>query len=250
MDQEVNPVEDRARELGWKPQEEFDGDEAKWVPADEFVRRQPLFEKIESEKRSRIAMEKQLAETNKALKELGEHNKKIAENAYKRALAELRNAKKEALREGEAVLAEEIQERIEELKPEPVPEVPQYNPNKARLDAWYADNKWYLDNTEMRNVADGLAQDAIAKGKSVEDVLEELPAKIKKLYPEEFGMQRRNPNKEEAPNVETRGAAAAGKKPAKYQPTEEEKKFARTFVAQGVFKNVEEYYQQLAEMGD
>lgn len=242
-------VEDRAREMGWKPETEYEGDPTKWVNAEIFVARAPLFEKIEAEKRHRISVEKQLELNNKALRELGEHNKKIAEQAYKRALKELRDAKKDALREGEAVLAEEIQERIDELKPENVPEVPEYNPNRAKLDAWVADNKWYVDSLEMRNVADGIANTAVAQGKSADEVFEIVSTKIRKLYPDEFKAQKRNPNKDDAPPVEARGKTGNGVKPSKFKPTEEQRKFAKAFAAQGIMTE-DEYYKQLEELGE
>jgi len=247
-EKQVDTVEDKAREMGWKPQDEYEGDEEKWVNADIFVARKPLFDKIEQEKRSRISMERQLAETNKALKELGEHNKKVAEVAYKRAKAELLAAKKDALREGEHVMAEEIQERIDELKPEDVPEVPVYNPNKVKLDAWVAENKWYAENVEMRNVADGIAITAIAQGKGIDEIFELIGTKMRKMYAEEFGVTEKSKEKD-APHVESR-TAAGGKKASRFHPTEEQAKFARAFVQQGVFKSVDEYYKQLAELGD
>lgn len=247
--EQVDTIEDKAREMGWKPQDEYEGDEEKWVSADIFVARKPLFDKIEQEKRSRISMERQLAETNKALKELGEHNKKIAEVAYQRAVKELRSAKREALQEGEHVLAEEIQERIDDLKPEVVPEVPVYNPNKVKLDAWVAENKWYADNIEMRNVADGIANTAIAQGKQIDEVLELINTKMRKMYAEEFGVSTRNPNKDDAPNVESRNGNS-GKKPSKFRPTDEQRRFAKAFVASGAGITEEQYYKQLEELGE
>lgn len=246
---QVNSVEDKAREMGWKPLEEFEGDEEKWVNAEIFVARKPLFDKVEQEKRSRKSLEKQLEQTNKALRELGEHNKKIAEVAYQRALKELKAAKKDALRDGEALLAEEIQERIDELKPEEVP-VPEVNPMRARIEAWVEDNPWYKTNVEMRNVADGIANAAASQGKSPDEIFELVEKKIKQIYPEEFGpVQKRNPNKDDAPPVEGKGNSA-GKKASKFRPTEEQRRFAKAFAASGVGLTEEEYYKQLEQLGE
>lgn len=241
-----NSVEDKAREMGWKPQDEFEGDDEKWVSAEIFVARKPLFDKVEQEKRSRKSLEKQLEQTNKALKELGEHNKRIAEVAYERAKKELKAAKRDALRDGEALLAEEIQERIDELKPEVVPVVETPNPVAAQIAAWVEENPWYKTNVEMRNVADGIANTAVAQGKSPDEIFEIVNQKIKKMYPEEFGpVQKRNPNKDDAPPVEGKGNSA-GKKASRFRPTDEQRRFAKTFAAQGIMTE-EEYYKQLAE---
>ncbi len=251
---EPNSVEDRARELGWKPAEEFDGPEEKWVEADEFVRRQPLFEKIESEKKARVALEKALELNNKAMRELGEHSKRQAEAGYKRALRELKAERRAALEDGQIVLADEIQERIDELKPEETPEVPEFNPGKQRLDQWMSENKWYTQDVEMREVADGVAKAHFARGGSPEGVFEVIEARIKKLYPDQFGTKEtttRNPNKDDAPPVARSSVGVRGKSPnSTFRPTEEQRRFAKVFVGQGLYKSEAEYYKELSDMGE
>ena len=37
-----DPIETRALEMGWRPKEEFDGNEEDFIDAKEFVRRKPL----------------------------------------------------------------------------------------------------------------------------------------------------------------------------------------------------------------
>ena len=74
-----DPYESQAREQGWKPKEEYEGDETKWRPAKEFVERGELFGKIDH-------MGKELKETRKALKMLQEHHSKVRETEYNKAL--------------------------------------------------------------------------------------------------------------------------------------------------------------------
>lgn len=73
MDQEtevvVQTVENTAREQGWKPLEEFDGDKSKWVSAETFVAKGELIYKIES-------LGKKLKDADKAIKMLTEHHQK------------------------------------------------------------------------------------------------------------------------------------------------------------------------------
>jgi len=70
-----DPYEDQAREQGWRPKEEYEGDPEKWRPAKEFVERGELFGKIDH-------MGKELKETRKALKMLQEHHSKVKETEY------------------------------------------------------------------------------------------------------------------------------------------------------------------------
>ena len=74
---EVDSYELQAREQGWKPKEEYEGDPEKWRPAKEFVERGELFGKIDT-------MGKELKETRKALKMLQEHHSKVKETEFKR----------------------------------------------------------------------------------------------------------------------------------------------------------------------
>ena len=66
----IDPYESQAREQGWKPKEEYEGDPNKWRPAKEFVERGELFTKIDS-------MGKELKETRKALKMLQDHHSNV-----------------------------------------------------------------------------------------------------------------------------------------------------------------------------
>ena len=79
---QVDSYEQQAREQGWRPKEEYEGDPEKWRPAKEFVERGELFGKIDT-------LGKELKETKKALKMLQEHNEKIKESEFKRAVEEL-----------------------------------------------------------------------------------------------------------------------------------------------------------------
>ena len=54
--------ESEARESGWVPKEEFTGDPKTWVDAAEFVRRGPLFKKIDTQSREIKAMRQAIAD--------------------------------------------------------------------------------------------------------------------------------------------------------------------------------------------
>ena len=74
-----DPIEEAARAAGWLPKEEYEGDPAKWVSAEVFNARTPLFEKIEQLTRQI----KNLDANNKAVVE---HYNKVAKTEYERAL--------------------------------------------------------------------------------------------------------------------------------------------------------------------
>ena len=104
-----DPIEEAARAAGWLPKEEYEGDPAKWVSAEVFNARTPLFEKIEQLTRQI----KNLDANNKAVVE---HYNKVAKTEYDRALKDLKAQKRQDLTDGDLVAAEDIQDQIQEVQ--------------------------------------------------------------------------------------------------------------------------------------
>ena len=166
----VDPYEAEAREQGWRPKEEFDGDPVKWRPAKEFVERGELFGKIDH-------LGKELKETKKALKMLQEHHAKVKDTEYKRAVDELKALQKKHLEEGNSDGYLETTELLTDLKAEQkareVLEVNQPQQPDPRFIAWVDQNKWYSKDPEMRQYADvlGTGYASANPGLDPEDVL-------------------------------------------------------------------------------
>lgn len=239
---QLTAVEQKALEMGWRPKSEFEGDEDDFIDAQEFVRRKPLFEKIDH-------VGKELRETRKALKALQEHHQKVKEAEYQNALKQLRADKKQALEEGDADRLIEIDEQIAEAKAADVAvrtqiqqEASKPHPNFV---AWVQKNQWYQSDVELRSVADQIGTAYAAKNPETnpDDVLKYVEQRIKKLYPENF----RNPNKERPSAVEGRTQTQAHEKKdgiSDYPLTDEERKVMNTFVRQGIMTK-EEYIRDL-----
>jgi hypothetical protein len=198
---EPSPVEIEARASGWVPKEEFHGDEYKWVDAGEFVRRAPLFQKIDLQTR-------ELKELKKGLEALKQHHAQVRDTEYKRALEDLKAAKKDAFIEGDADKIVEIDDKLEAVKDaqrkfaaeqatEAVratdPEV--IHPEFA---AWTRRNTWYETSKPMKAFADALGIELRASGMSPSDVLKQVESQVKEEFPQKF----RNPNRDKAPAVE------------------------------------------------
>jgi hypothetical protein len=76
-------IEQQAIEQGWRPKDEYAGEPGKWVSADIFVARAPLFEHISSQK-------KELSELRRALKEVVNTQGEIRKQEFANALAQLK----------------------------------------------------------------------------------------------------------------------------------------------------------------
>ena len=185
-------LEDRARDQGWKPKEEFEGDSSKWVSAETFVAKGELIDRIES-------LGKKLKDSEKTIKMLSEHHAKVKESEFNRAIDFLKKQKKDAYETGDVDKIIEIDDKIAETKEtqkqQRVLDVAENNnaPHPDFVD-WVTENKWYEKNSEMRADADTFGE-AYARNnpnKTPKEVLEYVTSKIKRTYKEEFQNQNRN----------------------------------------------------------
>lgn len=238
----ANEVE--ARSAGWVPKEEYSGDENKWVDADEFVRRGPLFEKINVQSR-------ELKEVKKALDQLKVHHATVKESAFKEALAALKAEKREAFVDGDPDKIIEIDEKIADIKDEQrkfaqarTAEVAenvqeQFHPE---FQAWTNRNPWYTSSSPMKAFADALGIELKAQGKSPSEILRLVEAQVKEEFPQKF----RNANRDKASAVEGAGkgsgkGASAG---ANDNLTDFERQAMNRFVRMGIMTK-EQYIAEL-----
>ena len=106
---EPTEVEKRAMEMGWKPRSEFDGEDDAFIDAKEFVRRAPLFEKIETQS-------KQLKALERSIDALKQHYTAREEAAVKNAIKSLKEQRKEALSQGDGDAFEVLPRFTEAVK--------------------------------------------------------------------------------------------------------------------------------------
>lgn len=267
--EEVDPVEEKARSQGWRPQEEWDGDPTEWVDAKEFVFRGELMDRIRQQSSKINNFEKENKEIKEALKILGEHNKKIAEQEYQKALADLKRQKKEALEDDDYDTVVDIDERMSELKTskeeldaekeEATPDtsteeaenkIPEPVQNWLQSDS----NKWYHDDPVMRGAADNVyLQHLQFNPDDFSGALKKVDETMRAYFPEKFtGTKRKG-----AAVTEPGARGGANKKSTKNSKkatvrdlSDEQKRVAQTFVDSGVFASVQEYVDQLVELGE
>ncbi len=225
----ANEVE--ARSAGWVPKDEYHGDENKWVDADEFVRRGPLFEKINGQSR-------ELKEVKKALDQLKAHHAGVEAAAYKKALAELKAEKREAFIDGDPDKIIEVDDRIAELKAQEQvasakreQEVAQTVQETIHPEfvAWTNRNPWYTSSGPMRAYADHLGIELQATGLAPTEILRQVEAKIKEEFPQKF----RNPNRDKASSVEGTSKGSS-KATGGFAMSDFERNVMNRFVRQGV----------------
>src|SRR5690606_19433587 len=120
-------VEQQAREMGWRPADEFKGDPDKWVDAEEFVERGKHVLPILAQNNKRLqkelltrdqkigTLEAQLKNATTAIEKLEKHYSEANRRAVETAKRELREQLIEARESGNLDDELDIMERLGEL---------------------------------------------------------------------------------------------------------------------------------------
>lgn len=233
-----------AREMGWRPKDEWEGDPEKWRDAKEFVERGELYGKIDT-------MGRELKETKKALRMLQEHHTKVKETEYKRAVEELKALQKKHLEEGNSDGYIETTELLTDLRAEQKARevVAEVTPKQSGVDPrfidWVQENSWYEKNQEMRDYADIIGQGYAAKhpGINPELVLKYVTKEVKSRFKDSF----QNPNREKPTAVEGENNKSVGRGKSSFELTDDERKVMNTFIRQGILTK-EEYIEQVKQL--
>lgn len=188
-------VDDLARELGWKPKEEYAGDETEWRDAESFVRYG-----IERNRDLR----KELRAVREDVGRIGRTSAAMAEQAADRARTEERQKwegiHSRAVEEGNLQVATEAVTKIAELAT-PAPKQPQGDPLVERF---VAENAWFNNDPTAQAVAVATTNAIAARGGSVAEQLEEARKAVHKRFPE-YAPQQAKP----APSVSQPGQRVA-----------------------------------------
>lgn len=228
---QYSETELKAMDMGWRPKEEFEGNEDDFIDAKEFVRRKPLFDRIEGQS-------KEIKSVRKALEALKTHYTKVQETEYNRALAKLQEARQDAISNADGAAFDQIDKEIKNVEKQMdvvkqaqelplVEDEPQVHPEFA---AWQQKNQWYSSVGYMRTWADDFGAQLAKQGLKPAEVLRKVEEGVRKEFPQKFT----NPNKQNAPFVENgkQGASRASGKD-KVELSEQEERIMNTLVRSG-----------------
>jgi hypothetical protein len=203
---EYTAVEQEALQSGWVPKDQYEGEDHKWIDAGEFLRRAPLFEKIDQQNRK-------IKQLDDGLKKLATHHDKVREAEYQRALLSLKSQKKAALEDQDHDAVIEIDERLAEVREKQKLALAQeeqesrQNGPAPEFVAWQQKNSWYSSDEDMRIFADAYGTKLALSGVEPVEVLKQVEAKVKQKFPTAF----RNPNRDKPGAVESSRTTSKGK---------------------------------------
>lgn len=183
---EISSEEEKARENGWKPKDEYDGDG--WVDAGEFNRRAELFDKMSSQN-------KVIKSLNKKLDALVKHNQNLEQRTREKVIAELEQKRREAVSYGDTAAFDDAERQLNEVRSEesalnvddaPAQEIP------TAVAEFAARNKWFESDKEMTDYMLFKTQSLVANsGMSLDAAISTAEQDVKKLFAHKF----KNPNK-------------------------------------------------------
>ena len=249
---EPSEVESKALAMGWKPEDQLPSG-VEFIPADEFVRRKPLFDKIESQKRF---YDDKIRGVEQTLNQLTQHHAKVKETEYQRALKDLRLQKRAAMKEGDTVTALDLEDKMDELtethqeakKEEVIVNTQQSQSPSPEFLTWVKYNDWYMRDSDMHDFADGVAAAFVQRNKvtgqmiNEQEVFSHVLDKVRRAYPEKF----ENPNRS-LPGKVSSGDTKGKTKKSDFKLTDEQEEVARNFAKNGVMTK-EQYVKELEQM--
>lgn len=200
-----NEIEEIALEMGWAPQDKWNGSADSWVDAKTFLKRGPTFLKRTLEKQ-----DSELASLKQDIKRMASASEKAAARAYEQALVDLKTQRAEAIRAGDPGAVDHFDKQMDELRkdaPEP-PAAP--NPDEdPNFKSWLADNAWYGKGGDykMRAFANQIAPEVGADGFQGAEFYQKITELVREEFPEKFA----NAARKGAPRVEGAGNGSMGR---------------------------------------
>lgn len=261
---ELTPEEQKASKNGWKPQSEWEGDADDWVPAKEFNERGRMIGKLMREERRNNKLAQELKQVKESLKLLSDHNRKIAEETRKQTIEELKGMKKDALKDQDFDAVIEIDEQIanvKELEKEEAKAAAEETTQQPSLETppeaeeWLEDNQdWYnTKNPILKNAFDATVASILSEDETLKNdpgtVLRMATEAIKEEFPEKFDTTPRRTNREVLDPSGNKGKRGNNKYSVGMMSAEQ-KEAAKRMIASGADISLEDYAQQLGEIGE
>jgi len=252
---EAPQYESEARAQGWVAADEFRGSESDWVDAETFVRRgkeiMPILRKNNEKLLKELGEAKKMAEeARETAKEFREFQKQQFERKTKDLESQLENlkqAKREAITQGDGDRAIAIDDAMDAIKEERLEakqdlkeaeekakEVPQVTTDPI-LNTWIEKNDWFGKDTRMTGIANGLGVELRRENPSLngQAFLDKLDEELTAMLPEKFGKKRVQNPMEGSSNGTARPSVGTGKKSYNNLPAEA-KAACDKFVKQGL----------------
>jgi len=196
-------VEDRARDMGWRPLSEFKGDESRFVDAETFVKKGeevlPIVKANARKAEEALASAKaEIAEMRDSFKEFKKYHSQTEQRALTQARKELEREMADAVEARDHRAVREIAADMAALSKDVQTDDhgnPYQSPSHAKtLNQWKGDNPWFGSDSVMTAAANAVANELERSGVKGAEQLAEVAKRMRAEFPQKFeNANRRNP---------------------------------------------------------
>lgn len=200
-------IEVKARQMGWRPREEFRGPDSKWVDAETFVERGESWVPYLKERngyfeRTVQSQQKEIDDLKGMIAEGNERLRRSEQIGYKRAMRELEARKAEAISNADQQEVRRVEAEIQELGPEPKPPETPAQPRVApEVSEWVENNAWVRESRRSWQMAvDELTE--VQKERPflpLSDALAEVKRRIMPLFVRDTGRREDSDGADDPP---------------------------------------------------
>lgn len=253
----VDPeLETEARKYGWRPKEEFDKNPDGWVDAERFLTMPQTQVKIMRDTTRRL--EKELKERDTRISRIEGMTKTAVERVreqerqrYEAQMQAIEAAKRSAAEVGDVERYDALSRQQQTIQPPPpVQEPVQQEQNEPpELSAYREQNPWMADPLAVRFGAQQIEDNPAVKYLPPLKQVQWVEKRIREFFPEHFQEQQPQPQ-QRMPKVDGGGIAGfqrRGKGPDDLPP--EARKIGQEFVAEGIFKSLDDYAKDYFSQG-
>jgi len=181
-------VEELATQLGWRA--DHVGEDA--VDAKTYILRSKDIQQSMSQHNKDL--KSQLGALNGSVEALKIHNEKVYKAEVKKLegeVAALKKERKEAIELADVEKVEELDQQIEDRQKDintPKAADKQSDTANPAYDSWIKDNDWYLNDSDMAQFADNVAQQY--QGAPLERIYSLVRQKVQEVFPEKFATSK------------------------------------------------------------
>ncbi len=177
--EDTSPFDELAREMGWFPKDEYNGDPEKWRPAREYIKHG-------------IAGTKRVKSDLKAVKEtadrLARTSAAITAKALEDQRRELEELHDQAVEDGDKVEARRVAKELAKMD-----DTPLVDDVRGQVAEFTERNPWYGTHPKATDYAAMISQRLAKQGKSVDEQLEAAEEEVRERFPELFEKPKKAP---------------------------------------------------------
>lgn len=199
---DLDDIERRARDAGWKPLDEYKGNPAQWRDAATFLKRGEeelpiLRERLRKQERDLADLKRTGSASLQAQQEMADRLRRADERAYAKAKADLEAQKREAVQNGDTAAFDAVEASIKALDEDAKPAARQQQQQPAaqaaavgvpppEVQAWGRRNPWFQALPELKSVAESIHIRLLTEEPdlSLAENLERMTAEMREMYPD------------------------------------------------------------------